>query len=241
MPAYTEGTKAACRGALAEIARILRASGIDYRVIGGSAILAILESSPRPEAAAMYVGTQDVDIAAADSATRDALKRLLLDAGARPDPDDLDRVWLTVTVRREVVEAPIDVLTSSLLTTVPGRSAVSSDLPVLATPALLLAKMRPYQNKQEKGKDGYDVYMLLAYAELSPEAIAEQCARELPPDLTAELLTLVEVFFLAKRRATRDAAAMLRDYHGITKSSAVRDVINVAERFARTLQSLLEA
>jgi hypothetical protein len=104
---------------------------------------------------------------------------------------------------------------------------------------LLLAKMRPYESKGAKAKDGYDAYMLLAFAAREPEELA-QAAVELPRELATELLKLVEVFFIKKQRAARDAAILLRDYRGARKKTAARTAVDLATRFVRELSSLLE-
>ena len=136
-----------------------------------------------------------------------------------------------------MVEAPVDLMTSSLL--VAGAAGPSGG--ALPPPALLLSKLRPYEAKGEKDKDGYDAYMLLAHAADGPENLAVQCARDLPRDLALELLKLVQVFFLMKRKAARHASNIFAGYHGARRREAQRHAVTVAERFVRTLSERLGA
>ncbi len=236
MSAYTERSRAISRAALVTVCRILKDSETEYRVIGGCAVLMVLEDSAG-ERAFDYVGTLDVDIATGDPQSRNALERTLLDAGARHDPDDADRVWIPIELDGERVEAPVDVVASQLVMI----AEASGDIPALPLPALLLSKMRPYGNKGAKGKDGYDAYMLLAHAASSPEKIARAAIEVLPRALAEELLKLTNVFFVMKRRAARDAAMLLRDYHGVNRNEALREAVHLAQRLVQELQRLLGA
>jgi len=237
MLTYGDRTKAIAITALEEVHGLLEGRGINFRVIGGSAVIAVLQSCSASDMASQYVGTLDVDLATADLTSRNELREVLLRAGARPDEGNPDRVWLPVAVDDEQLEAPVDVVALALLSSVPSGSGGA----ILAVPFLLLSKIRPYSNDGEKSKDGYDVYMLLAFGAGGPEAAAERCAQELPPDLADELLRLVEVFFLTTRKAARHAAVMLRDYHAMGRRDALADVMNIAERFVRTLRGRLDA
>lgn len=233
---YGDRSKAITAAALREIHGILEGRGVSFRVIGGAAVQVVLQSCSASEMASHYIGTLDVDLATADGTSRDELRRVLLEAGARQDGGNPDRVWLLVDVDGDQLEAPVDTITLSLVGGVPDVAEGT----VLSLPLLLLTKMRPYANDGEKGKDGYDVYMLLACAAGGPEVAAERCAEELPGDLAEELMRLAEVFFLITRRAARHAATVLRDYHNMTRREAFAEVTSVAERFVRTLRERLD-
>lgn len=237
MSGYTDRSRSISSAALTRVSLVLLEAGVDFRIIGGSAVMAVLghlSAQPVPD----YVGTLDVDVAVRNTEDREVLSNILLRLpGAAPDPDDSDRIWVPVDVDGEDVMAPIDVVTSQLAELGPA----SADMPTLPLPALLLSKMRPYENKGAKGKDGYDAYMLLAHAASSPEEIARAAVEVLPRGLAEELLKLTNVFFVMKRRAARDAAMLLRDYHGVNKTEALRDAVHLAQRFVQELQRLLGA
>jgi len=63
MPEYSDRSKAICLAALAEARRILHGCGVDFRVIGGSAVLEVMETRSSATAPVDYVGTLDVDLA----------------------------------------------------------------------------------------------------------------------------------------------------------------------------------
>jgi len=237
MPAYSDRSKAICLAALAEVRRVLDGCGVDFRVIGGSAVLEVMQARPTAATPVDYVGTLDVDLATPDWRSRRELERLLIRGGARRHATDPDRVLLSVTVEGDVVEAPVDLMTSSLF----AAGAAGPSGSVLPLPALLLSKLRPYESKGEKDKDGYDAYMLLTHAAHDPEALAVECARDLPRDLALELLKLVEVFFLMKRKAARHASNIFAEYHGARRRDTQRLAVTAAERFVRTLRERLGA
>ena len=234
MPAYTDRSKRMCVAALARLEGLLSQIEFDYRIIGGSAVLLVVEA-PARGCPADHVGTLDVDIAVQRPTEREALQRVLLDSGGRQDPQNAIRIWIPVAVGDEDGEVPVDIITSDFVSLPPGQTSP----PTLPPTALLLSKMRPYENKGAKGKDGYDAYMLLAHAAAEPEELAEDAIGELPEAAVGELLHLIEVFFMNKRRAARDAAMLLRVCRGADRSAVIRHAVTSAERFAHRLRSLL--
>ena len=237
MSGYTDRSRSISAAALARVSLVLSEAGVDFRIIGGSAVMAVLRHISARQVPD-YVGTLDVDVAVRNIEDREALCSILLQLpGATPDPDDSDRIRVPVEVDGELVMAPVDVVTSQLAEIGP----VWADIPTLPLPALLLSKMRPYENEGAKGKDGYDAYMLFAHAASSPEEIARTAVEVLPRELAEELLKLINVFFVMKRRAARDAAMLLRDYHGFDKKEALRKAVHLAQRFVRELRQSLDA
>jgi hypothetical protein len=236
MPVYSDEATTICRSALEVVCDLLSSHGVSYCVIGGSAVLAILDARGERGSEVGYVGTLDVDIAAANRDERAKIERVLIEAGGRPAPDDPNRLLLPIEVDGETVDAPIDLPSSTLV----GLGAVPTRIPTLTVPLLLLSKLRPYENKGAKDKDGYDAYVLLAHAVDTPEELAMETAETLPRDLAEELLKLIEVFFMKKRRAARDAANLLAQYRGADRSEIIPDAMNLATRFARRLRRLLE-
>jgi len=251
MMAYEPMQVAACRMVLLEVLQLLEPWREHFVVIGGWATHMLLHDSPNAQAMPDYVGTMDVDLSIClGPASVRAIRGELLSAGYREDNSMPSRLLRTVQVSGSPYHVPVDLLAASsreyrnrvaggisfaLSGTLPDGHETTLQVPIVSMADLLVMKMRPYREKNEKAKDGYDVYYLLRYAAGSPERAAGQVAARLPADLRSELCDNLQLFFLQKKRAARDAAIMIRDFHSTPKAQALRDVEEVVRRFVAEL------
>jgi len=224
-------------------------------VVGGCAVQLALSARGR-QAGPDYVGTMDLDFMGdLPSAAARRLRGTLLGAGYTEDGRISDRLIRTVDVAGKPYEVPVDLMlglsserrrylegadAQRLSGRLPCGTPTEARVPIASLPDLLLMKMRAYADENAKAKDGYDVYQLIRHGADSPEALAPQVAEALPDQLIAELLGNLELFFLQKKRATRDAAIMMREYHNQLKTAALRDVEQTVARFVAGLRRAAE-
>jgi len=253
--AYEPKQIEACTVVLLELMELLAPWEGHIVVVGGYAVQLMLSARGR-QVGSDYVGTMDVDLMGdLPSVAARRLRGTLLDAGYTEDGQMTDRLIRIVDVAGKPYEVPVDLMfgvsserrrylegadAQRLRGRLPSGTRTEARVPIASLPDLLLMKMRAYADENDKGKDGYDVYQLIRHGAASPEALARRVAKALPDELLTELVGNLELFFLQKRRATRDAAMVMRDYHNQLKTEALRDVQQIVTRFVAGLRRATE-
>ena len=249
--AYEPDRVKACRMVMLEVLGLLEPWRDSLVLIGGWAVQIGLDQHSDPRDVRDYVGTMDVDFAGnIGMAHTRTIRGRLLEAGYLQDDRMPERMIRIVQVGGEGYHVPVDLLmgvsvekrarqqraTSVDLTgELPDGTAARVTARVASVADLLAMKMGPYADDNAKVKDGYDVYQLMRHAADSPEELAAEAAAILPPEVCSELARNIDVFFLKTKRAARDAAIMVRDFHGTPKADTVRDARNLAQRFLEAL------
>ncbi len=253
--AYEPKQIEACRVVLLELMELLAPWEGHTLVVGGYAVQLTLSARGR-RVGSDYVGTMDVDLMGdLPSVAARRLRRTLLDAGYTEHGQMTDRLIRTVDVGGKPYDMPVDLMlgvssehrrylegavAQDLRWRLPSGTPTKARVLIASLPDLLLMKMRAYADENAKGKDGYDVYQLIRHGADSPEALARRVAEALPDELLTELVGDLELFFLQKKRATRDAAMVMRDYHNQLKTEALRDVQQIVTRFVASLRRATE-
>ncbi len=253
--AYEPKQIEACRVVLLELMELLAPWEGHTLVVGGYAVQLTLSARGR-RVGSDYVGTMDVDLMGdLPSVAARRLRRTLLDAGYTEHGQMTDRLIRTVDVGGKPYDVPVDLMlgvssehrrylegavAQDLRWRLPSGTPTKARVLIASLPDLLLMKMRAYADENAKGKDGYDVYQLIRHGADSPEALARRVAEALPDELLTELVGDLELFFLQKKRATRDAAMVMRDYHNQLKTEALRDVQQIVTRFVASLRRATE-